>query len=283
MKKEKHGLGVLALICAAVLWSSSGVLIKYVEWNSFGIAAVRSALALLVILPLSRRKNWHFSLDQLGVGCSYAGMMLCFVTANKWTTAANAILLQDTAPIYAILLGTIFLKEKIRLRDVVTMGAIISGMVLFFFDEVGGGALKGNLLAILSGVFLAFMIIFMRRLKEGRIEGIILGNIAVILVGSWFIYAPWPSSEGWASLVFLGIFQIGISFVLYSWSISHVSTAEQILIPTIEPILNPIWVFLFLGEQPGFYAMIGGGVVLFSVTARCLWDVRHPIKIQGKG
>lgn len=283
MTDKNHGLGVAALFIAAVLWSTSGVFIKYIEWNSFAIAGVRSMFALLMILPLSRKENWIFSLDQWGIAFSYAGMMLCFVTANKWTTAANAILLQDTAPIYVIVLGTVLLKEKIHFRDFVTMGAIILGMVLFFFDEIGGGALKGNLLAMLSGVFLAFMIIFMRRLKVGRIEAIIMGNIGVILVGLFFIKAPWPSVEGWASLAFLGIFQIGLSFIIYSWSISHVSTTEQILVPLAEPILNPIWVFLFLGEQPGFYALIGGGVVLIAVTIRCLWDVRCPINLQDRG
>lgn len=276
--KGTHTTGILAILGAAVLWSTSGVFIKYIDWHPMAIASIRSMFALLLLLPLSSRSNWRFSRNQIGVGIFYAGMMLCFVSATKYTTAANAILLQYTSPIYAILLSTYFLGEKIRLRDYMTLVLLISGMSLFFFDELGDGSLFGNFLGIFSGVCLALLTLFMRRLKEGRVEGVILGNIFVILGGLPFIGAPWPEFEGWASLVFLGIFQIGLAFFLFSWCVPYVSTAEQILIPMIEPILNPLWVFIFIGEKPDFYAMIGGVIVILSVTGRCLWDVYRPIR-----
>ncbi len=270
--QSQKRLGIIALLLTAILWSLSGVFIKYIPWNPVAIAGVRSFFALFLLVPLTRRENWHFSKDQWLVAISYVGMMVGFVVATKWTTAANAILLQYTSPVYIILLSTVFLGEKITWRDWLTMAVTGIGMGAFFLDKLGGGSVAGNLIAIFSGVCVAFVTIFLRRLKSGRIEAIVLGNILVFLVSIPFLEAPWPDTYGWISLVFLGIVQLGLSFFLYTWATPRVSTIEQALVPMIEPLLNPFWVFLAFGEAPGVISIFGGALVLFSVTARCVWE-----------
>ena len=118
----------------------------------------------------------------------------------------------------------------------------------------------------------------MRKMKDGRVEGIVLGNILVVLAGLPFIEAPFPDTYGWISLVYLGIIQLGLSFFLYTWCVPHISTLEQALLPMIEPLLNPLWVVIFIGEKPGLISLVGGAVVLLSVVGRCLWDYYYPAR-----
>lgn len=262
----------MALLLTAILWSLSGVFIKYIQWHPVAIAGVRSFFALFLLLPLTRRENWNISKDQWLVAVSYVGMMVGFVIATKLTTAANAILLQYTSPVYIILLSTVFLGEKITWRDWLTMVVTGIGMGAFFLDKLGGGSIAGNFIAILSGVCVAILTIFLRRLKNGRIEAIVLGNLLMFLVSIPFLKAPWPDTYEWMSLAFLGIVQLGFSFFLYTWATPRVSTIEQALVPMIEPLLNPFWVFLAFGEAPGIISVFGGALVLVSVTSRCVWE-----------
>ena len=142
--QSQKRLGIIALLLTAILWSLSGVFIKYIPWNPVAIAGVRSFFALFLLVPLTRRENWHFSKDQWLVAISYVGMMVGFVVATKWTTAANAILLQYTSPVYIILLSTVFLGEKITWRDWLTMAVTGIGMGAFFLDKLGGGSVAGT-------------------------------------------------------------------------------------------------------------------------------------------
>ncbi|MBP7248702.1 MAG: DMT family transporter [Negativicutes bacterium] len=276
--EKKHGLGVAAMLATAILWSSSGAFIKYIQWNPMAIASVRSFIALFLLVPLCKNLSWRFSGKQWILGLGYMAMMLSFVVANKWTTAANAILLQYTSPVFIILLGTFFLGEKAGFRDVVTLVVTALGMSLFFLDDLGGGVLGGDLLSIFSGFAVAIVAVVMRKMKDGRVEGIVLGNILVVLAGLPFIEAPFPDTYGWISLVYLGIIQLGLSFFLYTWCVPHISTLEQALLPMIEPLLNPLWVVIFIGEKPGLISLVGGAVVLLSVVGRCLWDYYYPAR-----
>lgn len=267
---KKRTKAIVYLILTAILWSLGGVLIKSVKWNPIAIAGARSAISSLVILAYIRRPRFTWSTDQILAAIFYAGTVILFVTANKLTTAANAILLQYGAPIYVAILGSVILKEKTTVPDWITIASVIFGMFLFFLDELKPGNLSGNIVAILSGVAFALYIIFMRKQKdESPIESTLLGNILTALIGLPFILSSSPETKSsWIGIILLGTVQLGLSYILYSIAIKDVTALEAILIPIIEPILNPIWVFLAMGEMPGKWAFIGGAIILASVTLR---------------
>jgi drug/metabolite transporter (DMT)-like permease len=267
---------VLFLIIAAVLWSSGGLLIKVVAWNPLAIAGTRSAIAAMVILGFRRRVRLNWSFAQIGGAVCYAATVTLFVLANKWTTAANAILLQYTAPVYVAVLSYWFLRERISRWDVVAIAATIGGMILFFLDDLSRGGILGNFIAILSGIAFAGTALFLRKQKDSSPLGsVFLGNIIAFLIGIPFMLQSSPGAIGWLGLVLLGVFQLGCSYILYAEALKHVTALEGILIPIIEPILNPIWVFLLLAEKPGEWAVIGGIIVLLSITLRCLHALRQ--------
>lgn len=271
MNNQQEVRAILFLVLAAVLWSLGGILIKWVEWNPVAIAGMRSGIAALLILTILRRPKLNWSVPQIGGAIAYAGTVILFVMANKLTTAANAILLQYTAPIYVALFGAWFLKERTSWLDWATIFCVLGGMVLFFLDDVSGGGLLGNILAVCSGLCFAALVLFMRKQKdESPMESVFWGNILTALIGLPFMFGSMPSASSWVGLLFLGVFQLGLSYILYSIAIKQVRALEAILIPVIEPILNPIWVFLLIGETPGPWALVGGIIVIISVTSRCI-------------
>lgn len=266
---------VIFLIIVAILWSTGGFLIKFVNWNSMAIAGTRSAIAAMVMLAFRRKMDFNWSFAQLGGAVCYAATVILFVAANKLTTAANAILLQYTGPIYVAVFSYWFLKERITKLDLAAIAATVGGMVLFFLDSLSKGGFWGNITAILSGMAFAGTVLFLRKQKDSSpLESCFLGNILSFLIGLPFVFHAPPNATGWLGLIFLGVFQLGFSYILYAEAIKHVTAIEGILIPVLEPILNPIWVFLLLNERPGRWAITGGFIVLTSVTARCLSAVK---------
>lgn len=261
--------GVLLLVVTAVLWSTSGLGIKWVHWHPLAIASARSAVAAVVVWLAFRRTplQWNRALFAGGVG--YAAMMVCFVAANKLTTAANAILLQYTSPLFVAVLGLVFLGEKPQRSDWLTMAVVCGGMVLFFQEQMSPGSLAGNLLAIGSGFSMAVMVVALRSQRQGSPHGsVLLGNLLTVLCGLPFLGEGSPGAAGCLVLLAMGIFQIGLSYVLYSLAIKRVSALEAAIVTMIEPLLNPLWVFLLLGEGPGRWAVYGGGVILTAVAVR---------------
>lgn len=265
---------VILLIIAALLWSTGGVLIKIVTWQPFAIAGMRSAIAALVILAFVRRPNFHWSGVQLGGAVSYAGTVIFFAVANKYTTAANAILLQYTAPVYIAILGHWFLGEKTRRLDWITIGLVMGGMTLFLLDGLRSGNWLGNGLAALSALSFASLVLFLRLQKDSSpIESVILGNLLAALIGLPFMFGSMPDARSWVGLLLLGVFQMGLSYLIYSKAIVDVSALEAILIPVLEPILNPILVMLWFGEKPTRMAVAGGSIVLGAVVLRSVLSV----------
>jgi len=266
MKRSK---AVTYMIFAAILWSLGGILIKLVRWHPLAIAGARSAISALVILAYVRKPKFTFRADQLLAATFYAATVLLFVSANKYTTAANAILLQYGSPVYIAIFGSLILKEKAKTADWVTIVLVISGIFLFFLDKLGPSSLAGNVMGVLSGVAFAFLIIFLRKQKDASpIESTIMGNILTALIGLPFMFKGGPDLIGWVGIILLGVFQLGLSYIFYSTAIKHLTALEGILIPVIEPILNPIWVFLATGEKPSVWAFVGGTIILTSVTLR---------------
>jgi drug/metabolite transporter (DMT)-like permease len=267
---EKNGL-IFMLLGSAFLWSTGGFLIKLVDLSSFQIAGLRSLITASVLLIVIKKPTLKFSLNKILGAIAYASMSICYISATKMTTAANAIMLQYTAPIYIAIFGGWMLKEKATLKDWVTIVFVIGGMVLFFFDDIGGGMLKGNIIAIFSGVALAFNTIFMRRQKdENPLENVFWGCILTFIVTSPSTFIKMPDTKSIVGLFLLGIFQLGISYILYSKAIKKVPALEATFISLVEPILSPIWVFLAVGEIPGVFSVIGGIIVLAAITLNCL-------------
>lgn len=265
---------VALLVITAILWSASGVGIKSINWNPLAIASARSLVAGIFIAFLARRQGVLKRPTRgilFGAAC-LALVSASFVAATKLTTAANAILLQYSAPIWVALAAPFILKERTRGLDWLFIALTICGMTLFFFDSISAEGFWGIIFAIASSVFFAALAISMRYNKENGPPFSIMtyGNIMVFLAGLYFWQPPWPGPVDIVILLCLGIFQFGLSYYLYTLASQGVTSLELVLITTLEPILNPIWVFLILGERPGNWAIAGGLMVLISVT---VWSV----------
>lgn len=252
------------------------MLIKAVAWPALAVAGGRGLIAALFLIATHRGLRFHFSRAQLVGAAAYAACTITFCTATKLTTAANAILLQYTAPVWIALFGAWFLGEHATRADWLTIAVVLAGMTLFFADGLEVAHVLGNTLAVVSGVFFATMTIALRKQKDGSaIESIIMGNLIAFVVGlPWILQAPALTPGGWTALAVLGIVQLGFSYWLFARAIKHVTALEAVLIPVIEPILNPLWVLIALGEKPTPLALLGGAVVLTAVTLRAAGSVR---------
>jgi drug/metabolite transporter (DMT)-like permease len=267
--RQIHYRAVGFIFVAAVLWSLGGLLIKQVDWNPVAIAGMRSAIAALFMVRFVRWSRITWSPIQIGGAVAYAGTVILFVVANKLTTAANTILLQYTAPIYVAMFGAWFLREKTSALDWITTAVVLGGISLFFLDTLTAQGLWGNVCAILSGLCFGWMFLFLRKQKaESPLESVFLGNVLAALVCCPLMFRSMPDGRSWLILLLLGSVQLALPYILIAWAIKRVTAIEAVLITAIEPILNPIWVLLVIGEKPGPWAVLGGAIVLVSVTVR---------------
>ena len=258
---------ILFLALAAILWSTSGLFIKILDWQPLSILAARSFFAAIVFLIYLRRIPTRFSMWQLLAAGMFILTQFLFITSTKLTTAANAIFLQYTAPIYVVLLAFWFLREKPSRTDWLSMLIIFLGLTLFFGDKLSTDGFYGNLLAILSGVTSAVMMVSFRAQKNGNpAESNLIAFLVTAAFGIPFVLKETWTVESWSILAFLGVFQIGLAFIFFTQGIKHIPALEANLIGTLEPVLNPIWVFLFYGESMGKFALVGGLVVLSGVV-----------------
>ncbi len=265
--KRFHAL--LLLVLTAFFWSLGGLMIKKVDLHPVAIAGWRSAIAVVCLLLWTRKPKITGSWPQIGCAVAYACNMFSFIAATKWTTAANAILLQYTAPAYVAVFGIGFLKEYPRRLDWLTVGLTLSGMVLFFFDRISLTGMWGNLSGIVAGITFAWLILFLRKQKDGSpVESVILGNALTALLALPILVSQIPKAQDWVWLFLLGSIQTAVPYIIYSKAIRHVTALDATLVPVIEPLLNPTWAFLFLGEAPGFWALLGGIIILSAVTLR---------------
>ena len=266
---------ILFLILAALLWSTAGVFVKALDWQPLSLLAGRGIFTSILFLLYMRRlpqKVTRWTL--LAAGGSIATQFL-FVTSTKLTTAANSIFLQYTAPIYVVLLAYWLLREKPSRSDWIAMGIIFLGLILFFGDQLSPNGLYGNILAVLSGVTSAIMMVSFRAQKDGSPEdSILIASLAIAIFGFPSILKETQTITSWLSIAYLGIFQIGLAFIFFTKGIKHIPALEANLIGTLEPVLNPVWVFLFLGERMGRSALLGGLVVLVGVIASAVGSAR---------
>jgi drug/metabolite transporter (DMT)-like permease len=270
MMSSNKSMGILAMAATAFLWSSAGLFIKIMDWNPIAIAGMRSFIASIVIYIYLRHPRIHLSFSQIAAAVANAVTMLLFVSANKTTTAANAILLQYCAPVFTAFIGAILLKEKTHAEHYAAIPLVVAGMVFMFFDKLGGGKLFGNVLAIMSAITFSFYFVFMRMQKdESPLESILLSHwltAGVCLIISIFLPLPHITMKAIGAIAVLGVVQIGLSAILFSVAIKRVSAVQANLIAVIEPVFNPVWVFFAVGEAPGSHALIGGGIIVVAVT-----------------
>jgi drug/metabolite transporter (DMT)-like permease len=265
-----HRRAVLQLVLAAVLWSLGGLLIKSIAWPALAVSGGRGLIAALFLALTCRPLRFTFSRLQVLGALGYAGCTITFVAATKYTTAANAILLQYTAPVWVALFGALLLGERTSRLDWTVVWVVLAGMGLFLADGLAVGHLLGDGLGLLSGVCFAGMTLALRAQKDGSpVESIILGNLIAFAIGlPAIVGAPALPAEGWFALILLGAVQLGCSYWLYARAIRHVTALQAVLIPVIEPLCNPLWVLLALGERPTPLALLGGLLVLLAVTGR---------------
>lgn len=273
---EKTAAAQLSLFACALLWSTGGILIKSAEWSPTGIAGFRSLVGAVVILAYLRKPVFSFSFAQVSAALAYSATMVLFVWATKTTTAANAILLQYAAPVWVALLSGPMLKEKAARSDLLTLGIVVTGLVLFFIDKTGTGSVTGNLLALLSGVTFAFFAIFMRKQKgSSSLESLLLAHIITVSIALPFMITSPPRTTDLPQLLALGIFQVGAASILFSRGIKRVTALQSLLITTAEPILNPVWVFIFMNERPSLNAVLAGAVIIAAVTLNSVMALKN--------
>ena len=271
---SKKNIAIIEMLICAALWSIAGIFIKFLPWNGFAVASLRSLIAGVTIYvymvikgikPIVCRKTL---LSGALTGCVYT----CFVCANKLTTAANAIVLQFTSPVFIVIVSALFFKTKIKKADLITVILTLAGIALFFFDELKPGYIFGNFVAIAAGMFMAGMYMAVGNLDEKeRFSAILFGQMFTFLVGLPFVIATKPlmNAATISSILVLGVFQLGISYVLYIRASKYCPPLACCLLGGLEPLLNPVWVMLFDGEAPGIFALVGGILVVATITVWC--------------
>ena len=272
--------GTVAMIATALLWSIGGIFIKLVPWNPLAIAGLRGVLGGLVMFVYLRMRGIKpvINKDSIKIAVALAGVCTTFVAANKLTTAANAIVIQYCAPVYVLLYIAFVQKKKLRPLDIAVVPVTILGVSLCFIGQMGNGHLTGDIVAVISGVFFAAMFIFSEGVSEqSRASGIMQGQFLTAIIGLPVLFATKPAFTPTAigGILILGIFQIGIAYVLYSIAIKNAPLLTCSLLAVLEPLLNPVWVFLFAGENPGVWSLVGGVIVVVAITLWYVYDARH--------
>ncbi len=276
----EHQKGIVAVLAAALLWSSGGILIKLVTLNPLQISFARCFFASFVFLFLFRARllkvNW-FTFLNAGF---YAGVLMLYVLATKTTTAANAVFLQYTAPIYVLLLEPILNKTKYEKLNIIAISVCFIGMLMFFMGKLSPGDFKGNIFALLSGVMFAGFLLGMRKNRhEFQYSSIFYGNIFVLIFSFTSVTEIRSISlPDLIMLAFLGIFQIGVAYAIFSYGLKRVLAVEASLLSMIEPVLNPVWVLIWYGEAPSLMAIIGGIIILLAISVRTIMSGTAPMR-----
>lgn len=282
---NEHSKGIIFILVAAVLWSTGGLFIKLIPMNAYQISFMRSLFAAAALILLSGKSSFRMNGMVAVNALFYAAILILFVAATKLTTAANAIFLQYTAPIYVLVLEPYLLKTTFEKRNIYSVLICFTGMALFFITDMDAGQMTGNILALLSGVAFAAFLIGMRKNGEKfQNSTVILGNIVIVFVCLFsFDATAMFSAESMYMTIYLGVFQIGLAYFLFNLGLKRVYAIEASLISMIEPVLNPIWVFIWYGESPSHWTMIGGTVILFGILLKTLYfdkKVQKPLIVN---
>jgi len=279
---EKTTKGTLYVLIAMILFSTGGLFIKLIHANAYTITFGRAFIAALIFLPLIQWKKLRFSKKHLALVIGYCYLCIMFVLTTKITTAANAIILQCTAPLW-LYLYYVIRGKKIIGRELLPRLFILVGIIVIF-SAAAGGNLWGDLLALSNGVAYALVQYFMDKdypVSDNSIVGV--NNIILCLV----ILVLFPgqldfsglAAIGWLGIIFLGIFQIGISYLFFFKGIRMISALKASMVSLLEPILNPIFVFFFVGEIPSVHSLIGFAIILFGIALTML-PIKNAIPVE---
>jgi drug/metabolite transporter, DME family len=279
------GLGRLQVLAAAVLFSTGGAGIKAAAFTGLQVSALRSGIAALILLALLRGRL-VLSPAMIATGVVYASTVTLFVLSTKLTTAANAIFLQATAPLYLLLLGPLMLSERFRRRDIVFLVGVAVGLVFCVIGQPAATATApdpkmGNLLAVVCSVTWALTLLGLRYVQRDHadmnvgLSAVALGNFFASLA-AWPFAWPLPSASGveWATIAYLGICQIGLAYVFLTAAIRVLPALEVSLLLLIEPVLNPTWTWLIRSENPGGYTIIGGAIIIAATAIKSAYEAR---------
>lgn len=260
--------GILYIVVAALLWSTGGIGIKAVEDSALKVTFYRSIFAAITLGVIFRRDvRVKPSPGFLTAIVSYGACLTTFVVATKWTTAANAIFLQYAGVVWVLLLSPLVLREPMRRRDVIAIVAAMAGMALFFVGKFEARGMAGNGMALISSVFFATMILALRREQQASRAAVIWGNVVLSLALLPFVAHDLAlTTKSLLAFLFLGVFQIGLAYAFFVQGLKHVTATEASLTGMLEPVANPIWVLLFLGERPSVFAVAGGIIVLAAIA-----------------
>lgn len=276
---DSKNAAIIYMLLCSVLWSTAGILIKFLPWNPMVIAGLRSLISAGVYILFMRYQRTTFQWNRYSVmsGIALTGTFAFFVAANKFTTSANAIVLQYSAPIFILILSAVFFRQKFRSGDIITVAVTTIGISLFFLDKLAGGYLFGNLLALAAGLSFASMFVLTGHADhDSRSSGILLGHLFTAALGIPFlIFTPTPFTPSTVAVIItMGVFQLGIPYILYGLAVRKCSPLACSLISAVEPLLNPVWVFLYCGEAPSIFALIGGAIVIGAVASWSVWSGR---------
>jgi DME family drug/metabolite transporter len=271
---------LLFVLAAAILWSTGGLFIKWVTISGLELSFGRSLTAAITIALFTRSEGFGLNRITAITSVLYAALLILFVEATKQTTAANAIFLQYTAPAYLLVFEPLFYKEKFRLRDLITVGACLAGMSLFFVGKLRPQDVTGNLLALASGFCFALYLLLMRHAsgrEVNRASSAIYGNLLVVLITAPVALSVLPrmSAHDIVGVVYLGVIQIGVAYTLFTVAMARgVRSLDAGIIAYVEPVLNPVWVFLVMGEKPSKWALIGGAIIIAAVIGHMLVEAK---------
>lgn len=271
-KLKEHQAGLLAVFTAALMWSTGGLFVKLVTFNAMQISFFRCSIAALVFAVLFRKKLLLVNRFTFINAFFYASVLIAYVIALKMTTAANAIFLQSTAPIYVLIFEPIILKTSYNRVNIMTILICTIGMFFFFMGKISPAHFEGNLIALFSGIMFAALFLGLRKNENKyQLSSIFYGNVIVALVCIPFLSGiqELNFSNLWM-VSFLGVFQIGLAYAVFSYGLRRVLAIEASIIALVEPVLNPVWVFIGYGEIPSFMAIIGGIIILSAITMRTL-------------
>lgn len=269
---NERNKGLITVLLAALVWSSAGLFIKLLPQEAFTILCVRALYTMLVFFAVYRLKVFTFNWLTLWNSLFYAALLICFVSATKMTTAANAIFLQYTGVAYVLLLEPLLFKQKYQPINIITMVLCFLGMSLFFMEglDVSGG--WGLLIAALSGVaYAGFMLGQRANPHEYHVSAVFWGNFLVALVGlPWLLAAETFTGSEHLMLAYLGLIQMGLGYLLFTYGLKRTTATEASLLTMLEPLFNPVWVAIGFGERPSAMAIIGGLTIVAALLLRIL-------------
>jgi DME family drug/metabolite transporter len=272
---------LLLVLAAAIIWSTGGLFIKWTTLSGLELSFGRSLLAAITVAIFTRREGFGLNRVTIIAAILYAALLLLFVLATKETTAANAIFLQYTAPLYVLVLEPLFYKEKFRQRDLLTVVFCVIGMSLFFVGKLRPQDVTGNFLALASGLCFAFYFLLLRHSSSrdvNRASSVIYGNLLVVLIAApaGLKALPHINLHDALSVVYLGVVQIGVAYTLFTLGMARgIRSLDAGIVGYIEPVLNPVWVFLVIGERPSKWALLGGAIIVGAVVVHTTLKARE--------